>query len=461
VVKACDHRLVLVEFRVLGPLEVAADRLPVALPPAKPRALLGLLLLNRNRVVSVNDLVDELWGDEPPETATKALQGYVSQLRKALGPDRLETKSPGYSLRVEAGELDLDRFEALAREGHERLARGDADGAARELTEALDLWRGPPFAEFEAEPFARTAGGRLEDARLAALEDRIEADLLLGRHAELVPELEQLAGREPYRERLHGQLMLALYRAGRQADALEHYRRTRETLVDELGIEPSRELQELEQGMLRHDESLEPGRRPPLPPPGAAAPADAQPGRRAIWPVAAALALVAVAVIVALVIWGGSSGSSTNDRALRSFTRNLENFLVQSRDGRRQITGALARVSRCALSPRAAVVQLDSVQRNRQSILQQIAALTVPSDDNAEHSADRLQRALQASITADSHYRDWLASRTRCGPTRPTAELSAAHVADVQATKAKRSFLAAFNPLARRLGQEVWSATEF
>ena len=262
-------------------------------------------MLNRNRVVSVNDLVDELWGDNPPETATKALQGYVSQLRKALGSDRLETKSPGYALRVGEGELDLDRFEALAHGGHERLARGDAEGAARELKEALDLWRGTPFAEFESEPFARTAAGRLEDARLAALEDRIEADLLLGRHAELVPELEQLVAREPYRERLHGQLMLALYRAGRQADALEHYRRTRETLVDELGIEPSRELQELEQGMLRHDESLEPGRRPPLPPPGPAAPAEARPARRAIWPVAAAIALAAAAAIVAALIWGG------------------------------------------------------------------------------------------------------------------------------------------------------------
>jgi DNA-binding SARP family transcriptional activator len=451
----------LVEFRVLGPLEVVVDGHPVALPAAKPRALLGLLVLNRNRVVSVNDLVDELWGDDPPETATKALQGYVSQLRKALGSERLETKSPGYALRVDEGELDLDRFESLAREGHELLARGDAEGAARVLTQGLDLWRGAPFVEFESEAFARTAAGRLEDARLAALEDRIEADLLIGRHAELVPELEQLVAREPYRERLHGQLMLALYRAGRQADALEHYRRTRETLVDELGIEPSRELQELEQGMLRHDESLEPGRRPPLPPPGPATPADARPGRRAIWPVAAALALAAGAAIVVALIWGGSSGSSTNDRALRSFTRNLENFLVQSRDGRRQITGALAQVSRCALSPRGAVVQLDSVQRNRQSILQQIAALTVPNDDNAERSADRLQRALQASITADSHYRDWLASRTRCGPARPSAELSVAHAADREATKSKRAFLAAFNPLARRFGQEVWTATEF
>jgi DNA-binding SARP family transcriptional activator len=454
----------LVEFLVLGPLEVAADGRPVALPAAKPRALLGLLLLNRNRVVSVDDLIDELWGEEAPETATKALQGYVSQLRKALGPERLETRPPGYTLRVEDGELDLDRFEALGRDGHERLAGGDADGAARVLTEALDLWRGPPFAEFAAEPFARTAAGRLEDARLAALEDRIEADLVVGRHAELVPELEQLVAREPYRERLRAQLMLALYRAGRQADALDLYRRTREILVDELGIEPSRELQELEQAILRHDESLEPGRRPPLPPPGPAGEATPQPSRRPLWLAAAALALAAVAAVAAILIWGvGSSGSSAAnaDRELRSFTRNLENFLVQSREGRHQITSALARVSRCALAPRAAVVQLDSVQRNRQSILQQIAALAPPSNDDAERSADLLQRALQASITADSHYRDWLASRTRCGPPRANPELAAAHASDLEATKAKRAFLAAFNPLARRLGQEVWTPGEF
>ena len=349
----------MVEFRVLGPLEAVVDGEPIALPAAKPRALLALLLLNRNRVVSVSDLIDELWGDAPPETATKALQGYVSQLRKALGAERLLTKPPGYSLRVDEGELDLDRFEALIRGARERLGRGDAEGAARELREALDLWRGRPFAEFEAEPFARAATGQLEDARLAAVEDRIEAELVLGRHRELVPELEQLVAREPYRERPRGQLMLALYRAGRQADALELYRQTRETLVEELGIEPSRELQELEQAILRHDESLEPGRRPPLPPPGPAGEVAPRPSRRPLWLVAAALALAATTAIAAILIWGGgSSGSSaaSGDRALRSFTAKLENFLIQSRDGRHQITSALARVSHCALGPRAAVV---------------------------------------------------------------------------------------------------------
>src|SRR5213079_3779081 len=174
------------EFRVLGPVEASVEGEPIALPAAKPRALLAALLLDRNRVVPVSRLIDDLWGEVPPETAMKALQGYVSQLRKAIGPERLLTRPPGYSLRVEEGELDLDRFERLAREGRELLGAGDSKAAAKRLAEALELWRGTPFAEFESEPFARDAGARLEDARLAALEERIEADLALGRHARLI-----------------------------------------------------------------------------------------------------------------------------------------------------------------------------------------------------------------------------------------------------------------------------------
>src|SRR5438477_3742515 len=155
----------LLEFRLLGPVEAVIDGRPVRLPAAQPRALLAVLLLDRNRVVSVGRLIEDLWGDEPPETATKALQGYVSQLRKALGADRLLTKPPGYSLRVEEGELDLDRFEGLLRGGRELLAAGDSKAAAKRFDEALELWRGSPFVEFHAEPFARDAGARLEDAR--------------------------------------------------------------------------------------------------------------------------------------------------------------------------------------------------------------------------------------------------------------------------------------------------------
>ena len=211
----------MLEFRVLGPVEAVVDGRPVPLAAAKPRALLAVLLLSRNRAVPVGELIDELWGERPPDTATKALQGYVSQLRKAFGVDRVLTRPPGYSLQVEAGELDLDRFDELVREGRERLAAGDAQAASDRLGEALALWRGRPFAEFDGEPFARDAGARLEEARLAALEERIEADLALGRHAALVPELEELVRREPFRERPRAQLMLALYRSGRQADALD------------------------------------------------------------------------------------------------------------------------------------------------------------------------------------------------------------------------------------------------
>ncbi len=442
------------EFRLLGPVEAVVEGHPVPLAAAKPRALLALFLLNRNRAVPATTLIDELWGDEPPETAAKALQGYVSQLRKSLGADRVETKAGGYCLRVGEGELDLDRFEDLLREGRSELEAGNADVAAKRLTEALALWRGPPLAEFETEPFARDARGRLEDERLAALEDRIEAELVLGRHVEVVPELEKIVAREPYRERPRGQLMLALYRSGRQADALELYRRTRETLVEELGIEPSRELQELEQAILRHDPSLEAGRRR-----GVAA---SMPRRRRTWLVLAAASLAAVAAAVAAVeLTGGSTKAAASDHALRAFTTKLENFLDQSRDGRREISSAIARTAHCALPPRAAVGRLNDVQRNRQSLLQQIAALTVPDDASAISSADLLQQALQASITADWHYRDWLAGARRCGRGGDARALRAAHAADARATTAKAAFLRAFNPLARRLGQEVWTATEF
>ncbi len=422
------------------------------LPAGKPRALLALLLLNRNRPVSPSELIDELWGEDVPETAPKALQGYVSQLRKAIGSERLTTGAGGYSLRVDEDELDLDRFEQYVAAGRTALAEGDAEAAIGQLTDALALWRGPPFAEFASEPFAGPARAPLEEERLAALEDRTDAELALGRNAELVPALEQLVAREPYRERLHGQLMLALYRAGRQADALEHYRRTRIRFVDELGIEPSRELQELEQAMLRHDAALDRPR-----PRSGAAPARRRSRR---WVALAAVALAAAAVAIAAVaLSGGPAGSS--DRPLRAFTAKLENFLIQSRDGRRQVSAAIARASRCKLGLRTAVVRLDAVQRNRQSILQQIAALSVPSDAEAALSADRLQKAIQASIAADGHYRDWLALRTRCGPADRSPDLRAAHAADRVATKAKQSFLAAFDPLARRFGQETWSAAEF
>ena len=234
------------EFRILGPLEVISDGKALDLGGAKQRALLAVLLLNPNEVVSRDRLVDALWEENPPNTAEKALQVHVSKLRKQLGSDRIVTKAPGYAIRVEPGELDVERFERLAGEG------------GRQLVDALALWRGPPLADVAHTRFARQEIGRLQERRLAVLEERIEADLALGRRADLIAELEALAAEHPLRERFRALLMLALYRGGRQAEALDVYQEARRKLVHELGIEPGRELRELHQTILRQDPVLEP-----------------------------------------------------------------------------------------------------------------------------------------------------------------------------------------------------------
>jgi DNA-binding SARP family transcriptional activator len=447
----------MVEFRVLGPLEVIVDGRPTEIPAAKPRALLALLLLGRNRVVPVDRLIDGLWGEEPPATALKALQVYVSQLRKAIGADRLQTKAPGYSLRAEEGELDLDRFEFLVREAGTRSVE-PAD-ASRLLTEALALWRGPALAEFASEPFGPEAAARLEDSRLAALEERIEADLALGRDASLIPELEELVAVQPLRERPRAQLMLALYRAGRQADALELYRSTRRTFVDELGIDPSPELQELERAILRQDPALLQPRRTVGPPPVLAEPSRR---RRRSLVLAVALGLAAFAAgVTALALTNGASSSQHDNSELRAFVGKLENFLAQSRDGRREVAATISAAAACRLGGTAALTRLSTVQRNRQSLLQQLAALSVPDDPAALRASDRLQKAEQASIAADWHYGDWLLARKRCGRPDRSPALRAARAADLRATRAKQRFLVTFNPLARQYGQRTWHSTEF
>jgi DNA-binding SARP family transcriptional activator len=241
-----------VEYRVLGPLEVEEDGRLLKLGGAKQRSLLAALLLRANEVVSRDRLIDELWGASPPDTAPTALQVYVSQLRKALGRDLILTQPPGYLIRVSDGELDLHRFERLVAK-----ARAEEPAqAARLLREGLALWRGAPLAEL-GDSVARAERARLEEQRLAALEQRIEAELALARHAELVPELEGLVREQPLRERLRGQLMLALYRCGRQADALQVYRSGRRLLDEELGLEPDDELQRLERAILNHDPLLD------------------------------------------------------------------------------------------------------------------------------------------------------------------------------------------------------------
>jgi DNA-binding SARP family transcriptional activator len=253
-----------VKYRVLGPLEVLDGDEPLALGGAKQRELLAILLLNANEVISSDRLIDELWGAEPPKSAAKSLQVLVSQLRRTLEPDRAKgeagelilTRSPGYVLRVERGELDLDRFQELAANGRAALGAGNPELAASALRQALGLWRGAPLADLTYADFAQREISRLEELRLAVLADRIEADLACGRHTEVVGELEQLVAAEPLRERPRAQLMLALYRSGRQAEALEAYRDARRALTDELGIEPGGELKELEARILRQDPTL-------------------------------------------------------------------------------------------------------------------------------------------------------------------------------------------------------------
>jgi DNA-binding SARP family transcriptional activator/WD40 repeat protein len=246
-----------VDFRILGLLEVARDGEPLMLGAVQQRALLAVLVLHRGEVVSTDRLVDELWGERAPVAAAKTVQVYVSHLRKALGAGVIVTQGRAYRLAVAPEQVDAVRFEALCAEGRRALAGGDASRAKERLCSALGIWRGEPLAEFAYEPFAQAAIARLQEARLAALEDRIEADLALGADGELIGEIESLIAANPLQERLRGQLMLALYRTGRQADALAAYRQASELLREELGLEPSRLLQELERSILGHDASLD------------------------------------------------------------------------------------------------------------------------------------------------------------------------------------------------------------
>ena len=269
------------DFRILGPIEVIDDDRPLALGGTRQRALLGMLLLHAGEVVSSDRLIEELWPGERREDASGALQVAVSRLRRSLEPARksgtasrlLFTRAPGYGLLADPDRIDAKRFEALAERGRRSLT-GGAPGEARELLgEALGLWRGPPLADLAYESFCQAEIGRLEELRLAALEDWIAAGLELGEHKELVGRLRALVREQPLRERPWAQLMLALYRAGRQAEALDAYAEARTTLVEELGIEPGRELRELQQAILEQDPGLELEAAPaasaaPSPPPG-------------------------------------------------------------------------------------------------------------------------------------------------------------------------------------------------
>ena len=256
------YREGMVEFGILGPLEIAAGGQPLPVQGARTRAVLAMLLVHANQVVPADRLTAELWAGQPADRAAASLQVRVSQLRKALRAageaDRLMTRPPGYLIRVTPGELDAPRFEHLARDGETALAAGDGALAARRLDEALGLWRGAALADVDDAPFAQAEARRLEERRLAALESRAEARLACGGHRELIGELETLTAAHPLRERLWAHRMLALYRAGRQAEALRAYRDLRAILTGELGIEPSPALRELEGRILRQDAALAP-----------------------------------------------------------------------------------------------------------------------------------------------------------------------------------------------------------
>jgi DNA-binding SARP family transcriptional activator/streptogramin lyase len=249
-----------VEFRILGPLEVVEDGNPVALGTLKERLVLAVLLLHSNEFVSRERMIDDLWGEAPPPTAHKAVNVYLSKVRKTLsvaGADPITTASGGYRLHVEPEMLDASRAQALVAEAQERVATGELERASERFQQALSLWRGPTLAGLELESRGRDEVAALDELRLTALMDRIDCDLATGRHEQALGELGVLVGEHPLRERLRAQQMLALYRADRQADALEAYAEARHTLVDELGIEPSEALQRLQQAILRHDPSLE------------------------------------------------------------------------------------------------------------------------------------------------------------------------------------------------------------
>jgi DNA-binding SARP family transcriptional activator len=253
----------LLQFRMLGPLEAWRGDTPLRLGGERQRALLALLLVHANHLVRTEQLVDQLLGGEVSDSALNRTRVAVSRLRRLLedgdGTGVLVTRAGGYVLNAGPGQLDVARFERLLTDGRGLLAGGDAASAAARLREALALWRGPPLADLALLEFVQPEIRRLEELRLLALMERIDADLVLGADAELIPELEGLVASNPLQERLRAQLMLALYRAGRQAEALEVYRQVSELLREELGLEPSRGLGELERRMLHQDPTARAG----------------------------------------------------------------------------------------------------------------------------------------------------------------------------------------------------------
>jgi DNA-binding SARP family transcriptional activator len=289
------------DFRILGPLEVSDGGNAVALGGVKQRSLLAILLQHPNAIVSTDHLLAELWGDAPPASADNSIHVYISRLRKDLGPDRVVTRPPGYALRVDPSELDLVMFERLRAEGRPR--------------EALALWRGPAYHDLAYEPCVQAERARLEELRLATLEDRIDADLAAGRDADLVGELETIISEQPLRERLRGQLMLALYRSARQTEALAAYRAARHE-AGELGLEPGAELRRLERAILRQDPALD----PPAPAPAAASLLVVPASINRLDDLLALATVLATPLVLACVVPADEVGAATSALAARART---------------------------------------------------------------------------------------------------------------------------------------------
>jgi YVTN family beta-propeller protein len=378
------------DYRILGPLEVCNGDRTVGLGGDKQRLLLAVLLLHAGELVSADRLIDDLWGDRPPPAAPKALQAHVSRLRKALaghstgprdesgdsagGPHQiLITRGHGYLLRVEPGELDLDRFRDLIDQGRQELAAGDPDEAAKTLRAGLGLWRGPPLADFTYQAFAQAPIAQLEELRLGAVEDRVEADLALGLHDQLVGELRALVQRQPLRERLRSQLMLALYRCGRQPEALEVYQEFRRGLSEQLGLDPGPGLQQLELAILNRD----PGLHLEEPPSSRSAVAARRPGRRPRLRLALGGLLLAVTAGVAVVVSAGGG-----DARLSGIAADSVGAISPSR-------GAVSAVVPVGSSPSGAVAGAGSVWVANYS-------------DNTVSRIDPATRAVKQTIGVDS-----------------------------------------------------------
>jgi YVTN family beta-propeller protein len=414
------------EYRILGPLEVARDAVVLPEVGERQRTLLAVLLLHANEVVSSDRLIDELFGEDAGASAVNTLQAAVSRLRKFLAPsDALVTRPRGYMLRVGDDELDLLRFERLVADARRALGDGDADRAATLLRRALALWRGEPLADV-ALPSSEAEIVRLNELRLGAVMDRIDADLALGRHAVVVGELEALVREHPYQERLRGQLMLALYRCGRQADALAAYRAARELLVDELGIEPSRPLQGLEQRILRQDATLEPAPAEPwvAPRPEVLRPPFSRPQRAPISIAVAALVAFAAVGVALAVRRGAEAGAALPSRSVVAI--NPENAkVVDSVSVGSEPTGLA--VTRDAVWVAAAaestLIRIDpSTRRITRRIGLGLAPDVIAADRGTVWIADRTTRSLGRIDLASGHVVETIPQRT--GPRVGALELT-------------------------------------